>query len=835
MLGGRQFPLPNVRQGSASSARTAPISTTTLQALRASVASSRVQSARSIVTLPESSAGQDNVKAPGDDDVSWTPQHVGSSKPPSEFPESLAGSGSRHRVASAGGRKPPLLVQMENYMTKELGILSLNDAEYSGQRLKICREVMGMFLDNFQTYAPILSQIMAEYDRTIQEYAQSAADSSKLASQLQLQRQEYDQKIHQIKQHSEEAEQERIREIDQLLQIAHAADSMKQKSTDAAGTLFAEIKRLEEQHKEDLDRLVSLVHTVREAEMKNRRLHEKVERLNQELGKAKDLKEAVTASQTALLELKEQYRETVPKVNFQALQEEFDRREKHHEMVERKLRRFLAARGSKLESLTSLSNQLRKERDKLKSKLPRSLTPKPDWEKLLGDSMIDLELTIPIDDPLIPGTDGPVPDETVQAVEDIEDALKKTTSTPVSLSTQQRVEMLIEKLALAQATIDDQNQKLLDAAGAQLSPHLPAPPAPVPSHGSRQDSVVGALPSRSISPTNTSVAPLPSMISPLSLGASASGLTGGSDDGIWFGRGSGSAIPPYLRFEGVLQVLRPPLSALVSLVAAFLHYTTKLFTESNADASTWQIQTWLRNFLVERYGDLDGVRWGYAVHQAFEQYRSANILIAVLASVVEGSLPYRIANDAMTVVTNVHNEALAIAELQQKKRVRKRDLMEVLGALLQYKELKFLEELRVALGRESTVNVDELIEDKHPFTARLLEQCLQEGVDLYTSLVKGLAESSVENTNPPEVSVAAIRKVVKENEPATATSIVLKLSAPLVEKPGDESVNYTVPLPVLLKRLAALPIIRKKRRPHPAPAANAATPSEVSSGSPRRR
>ncbi|XP_053283178.1 translin-associated factor X-interacting protein 1 [Pleuronectes platessa] len=106
----------------------------------------------------------------------------------------LCVAGGSHIYAGAG-RKPQLLMHMENYVTRELHTISPNEPKHQEVKLQVYRHIFGCFIKEFKTYQPILSAIKKEYENTLAYQQDQIRELEPLRSQLWLVREECERKI----------------------------------------------------------------------------------------------------------------------------------------------------------------------------------------------------------------------------------------------------------------------------------------------------------------------------------------------------------------------------------------------------------------------------------------------------------------------------------------------------------------------------------------------------------------------------------------------------------------------------------------------------------------
>ncbi|XP_060932435.1 translin-associated factor X-interacting protein 1 [Limanda limanda] len=128
----------------------------------------------------------------------------------------LCVAGGSHIYAGAG-RKPQLLMHMENYVTRELHTISPNEPLQQEVKLQVYRHIFGCFIKEFKTYQPILSAIKKEYENTLAYQQDQIRELEPLRSKLWLVREECERKI-QARSGEEQAEIGALKREKQQLQ-----------------------------------------------------------------------------------------------------------------------------------------------------------------------------------------------------------------------------------------------------------------------------------------------------------------------------------------------------------------------------------------------------------------------------------------------------------------------------------------------------------------------------------------------------------------------------------------------------------------------------------------
>ena len=77
----------------------------------------------------------------------------------------------RANWACAPGQRPRCLVQLEDFVAKELRERGVEDPKPSQRRLSVFKEAFDLFIQEFSTFAPLLLRIKGEYDALLDAYA----------------------------------------------------------------------------------------------------------------------------------------------------------------------------------------------------------------------------------------------------------------------------------------------------------------------------------------------------------------------------------------------------------------------------------------------------------------------------------------------------------------------------------------------------------------------------------------------------------------------------------------------------------------------------------------
>ncbi|XP_031590143.1 translin-associated factor X-interacting protein 1 isoform X1 [Oreochromis aureus] len=92
-------------------------------------------------------------------------------------------------------RKPQLLMQLENYVSKELHAIDPHEPKFQELKLQVYRNAFECFITAFKTYQPLLSAIKKEYENTFVRQGEQIKKLEPLQSHLRLVTEECDRKI----------------------------------------------------------------------------------------------------------------------------------------------------------------------------------------------------------------------------------------------------------------------------------------------------------------------------------------------------------------------------------------------------------------------------------------------------------------------------------------------------------------------------------------------------------------------------------------------------------------------------------------------------------------
>eukprot|EP00668_Euglena_longa_P015839 GGOE01020004.1.p1 GENE.GGOE01020004.1~~GGOE01020004.1.p1 ORF type:complete len:376 (+),score=100.53 GGOE01020004.1:75-1202(+) len=177
------------------------------------------------------------------------------------------------------GSKPPLLRKMEDFLAKEMLLLTDSpEGPAIEAQLQVYRQCFSLFMQSFKTYAPILNEIIGCYDALLLDRIQHANNtSSKQSSEwgLEYSRLQLSLRVETLLAENEHLLTALARETEHSVQLTKQLQEVQRRND------FLEVNK-----KEDYQRIVMLIAAVKDAEERasaaNHKLHLlKVEQENQ--------------------------------------------------------------------------------------------------------------------------------------------------------------------------------------------------------------------------------------------------------------------------------------------------------------------------------------------------------------------------------------------------------------------------------------------------------------------------------------------------------------------------------------------------------------------------
>lgn len=686
------------------------------------------------------------------DSVSWTA-------------ETDSASGAGFLASAARNTKPPLLRTLERYLQTEMALV---DPEDDAQALRVHRDALRIFAENFPTYTGLLSNIMAAYDRALQGYSRCAASVGRLHDETERANKEHNERIEALVREFEE----RTRATDAKLNEYEALAANNTDSSVAVvkerEAMAAEVAAMRAERSMDLNKMLLLVKAVKESDLRIRTLTHKLQQAQVQLEEKEKLKKMLAESQEEIGKMKDAYRSSVPMAMHSEMVKDLTEKLEASRQETRRARRMFATRGSQLYSITQVVEQLRAEKRQQHQKARRRMTPRPDWDAAAASLPELAEATRPVHNEDL--TVSEAEDEAAARVVDASD------------STADRVAFLVARVAELTAA----NEALRAAAAAAQDAADRATSAQLrAAHAAASDTL--------------------------------------HTPSVELACGKQEWVPLHLRKSGTVTVKPLPTVELHRLILRFARF---LRDKAEGKEPVPDVPKWLALFCrmeVSETGAFPGddpSTAAYSIVRGAERVAPVSAVASLFLQIVAGAMPPRLLGDALTVMDNVAAEIEHLAESQRRRRLRKGAITEVVGPLLSFKTRAELDELKAALGVETTVDAARLAADDSPFMQALLQQSCVDGPALYTSLVHALC--AAEGASAATATVAAhashadgsaaglTKRAVVECLLRAEPLLPHTLIANVVAGPNGQGLEDHEKLSLLhvLERVARLPIIR---------------------------
>ncbi|CUG90278.1 Hypothetical protein, putative [Bodo saltans] len=715
---------------------------------------------------------------------------------PTRVVEDVSWTDRSPRVASGVKRQPPPLASaLQGHLDREMKFLQAaadrDEAELQQQpsasgvidpmeRLQPHREALRMLAEGLPSYATLLHNIMGAYDSAIKNQAQVTAAArviSNTAVQVQL---SHEAEVLTLKETIESVEG-RYRTVHQALQTklqeakastatANAVVSNFEKENTALRLVIAE---QEAEKTSDLEKMMTLIVAIKECDARVKSLEDSLQEARSQLDEMKSLKKMMGESQLELGQMKVQYKDAVPLSRYTNATRELESQLLESRRETKRVRRLCIARGSAIDGLErklkAATDELERFRMVAGSKQVRdALTPRPDW-LAIHDTLPELKdftLEVPIE--MIDGTT-----QQPRLVGGL---------TESSL----QVGFLVDKIVELQ-------QQITTSAGS-TSPSKPGGTSPptmdINTSGiSKHRQSLATIAPLAAVPAVAAVVPI------IALGSSA-----------W---------APHLKEVGVVPRVSIDRLKIRSMLHDFFVAAQKKYASDSSAPSTLEIVKQFLAFSTVLFATNPDVRQlvqGNAVYLAYNLYdeaRKPNALpqLVLFKQIMDGTMPIRIVFDALRAEDDVRQELTALCEAHNKNRLRRATVLELIVPLLAFKGRDEIEELRTALGVESTVDVSLLTQSSSKFMTTLFEQECTEGIKLYVTVVEKLSAASTMQEGVRCVTTASVLDVVADVEPHTDQRVLDALIK------GDVTEESVFPLEHTLQALRSAPLVRATPAP----------------------
>eukprot|EP00759_Apiculatamorpha_spiralis_P037615 PhF_6_TR37458/c0_g1_i6/m.55116 len=202
-------------------------------------------------------------------------------------------------------------------------------------------------------------------------------------------------------------------------------------------------------------KILSLIQAVKESEERANVTIERLARAQHDTEKLKDVADQLRVAELKIHELQERFRENVTAAEHRRMIADYEGRISQMKKDETNVRRMYATRGSQLQSLKNIVEQLTKDRQKQRDAVR---TPRPDWSAL-HDTHKDLFNITDEEDGVV------VVKSTITLVEEITEKLQ-TAATAKSAAETEVAKLQEEVEAMHQvAGVDDTQSNVIMARG----------------------------------------------------------------------------------------------------------------------------------------------------------------------------------------------------------------------------------------------------------------------------------------------------------------------------------------------------------------------------------
>jgi predicted nucleic acid-binding Zn-ribbon protein len=705
------------------------------------------------------------------------------------------------RVASGSKRQPPpLATALQSHLEREVKILQEAADREEGNSgvvdpmeiLQPHREALRMLAEGLPSYSGLIHNIMVAYDAAIRNQAEVTAAARVISNTAVEVRASHEAEVSDLRQAIETVEG-RCRTAQQALQAkmletkASTANVVVSSVEKENMSLRQQVADLETERTSDLEKMMTLIIAIKECDSRVKSLEEAVQDARSKLDDMNVLKKMMGESQSELGQLKIQFKDAVPLTRYTNATRELESHLLESRKEIKRVRRLCIARGSAIEGLEkklkAASDELDRFRMAAGSKQVRdALTPRPDWLAVQRavPELSDFAADVPVE----------MIDDNHQQAPRLVGGLKESSL---------QVGFLVEKI--------DELQQQLSAVMSSGDSQTPSKesPALTPSAGDATSSSPSLLKHRQSIANVTSPAPVSrTCLSQRALPLLALGT-------------SVSAV--HLKEVGVVPRVAFEKGKLRSMMHDFFISTQKKYAvdmELSPPTANDIVKHYV-SFCTVLFANYADVRQQVHGNMAYLAYNLAEAAVntslpqvILFQHVLAGTIPLRIALDALRVEDEVRRELSALCEAHNKTRLRRATVLELIVPLLPFKSREEVEELRTALGVESTVDVSVLVVPSSKFMSTLFEQECAEGVKLYVALVEKLTASSTVIEGVRCTTTAAVLDVVADVEPHTEQRVIDALIK------GDVNEESVFPLEHTLQALRSVELVRAS----PAPGGN---------------
>nr|KAF6412106.1 translin associated factor X interacting protein 1 [Rousettus aegyptiacus] len=272
------------------------------------------------------------------------------------------------------------------------------------------------------------------------------------------------------------------------------------------------------------------------------------------------------------------------------------------------------------------------------------------------------------------------------------------------------------------------------------------------------------------------------------------------------GLGYEESIPPFLRFEGVVENKKPTKKDVINLLK-------DAWKERLAEEQKEKFQDFFLNFLERRFGPADTMAWAYTIFENIKLFRS-NEVMSQFYAVLMGKWNESVYIKQKETVTQLLKEMTNV-DSQNEGLLTMEQLSTVLKSTFPLKKEEKIQELMEAGGwHPNSSNADLLdyrslfLEDEEgqsrPFVQQLWEQYLDEKDDYLKELKQELGLELREKVTLPKVREALMTIDPKLDKQTLNSYLSQAFQLPvteLPEEPEEKTENIIIQLQTVLERL----------------------------------
>ncbi|XP_011378806.1 translin-associated factor X-interacting protein 1 isoform X2 [Pteropus medius] len=279
------------------------------------------------------------------------------------------------------------------------------------------------------------------------------------------------------------------------------------------------------------------------------------------------------------------------------------------------------------------------------------------------------------------------------------------------------------------------------------------------------------------------------------------------------GLGYEESIPPFLRFEGVVENKKPTKKDVINLLK-------DAWKERLAEEQKEKFQDFFLNFLERRFGPADAMAWAYTIFENIKLFRS-NEVMSQFYAVLMGKWNESVYIKQKETVTQLLKEMTNV-DSQNEGLLTMEQLSTVLKSTFPFKKEEKIQELMEAGGwHPSSSNADLLnyhslfAEDEEgqsrPFVQQLWEQYLDEKDDYLQELKQELGLELREKVTLPKVREALMTIDPKLDKQTLNSYLSQAFQLPVTELPEEaeeKTEDIVIQLQTALERLQMADIRR---------------------------